>query len=171
MKLDISKAVIDKGVGYYYVYSPMHPMSNAAGKVYIHRYIAEQYYGIKLDSTLHVHHKDNNKLNNEPDNLEILTASEHRKLHSSGSSYETLCNHCGNMFITYASSDAQYCSKLCYDLSTRKFEITKESLQELVKCMPITHIAKLLGVSDVAVHKRCKLLNIQKMPRGYFLRK
>ena len=29
-----------------------------------------------------LHHKDHNKLNNEPENLELLTVSEHAKLHS-----------------------------------------------------------------------------------------
>lgn len=171
MELNLSKAIIDTGVGYYYVYQPKHPMANAAGKVYVHRYIAEQHYGIKLTSELHVHHKDENKLNNNPDNLEILTASEHRKHHCNSTINEKICSHCDAIFLTYASVDSTYCSDLCKHLASRKFEITKESLQSLVNTMPITHIANLLGVSDVAVHKRCKILGVTKMPKGYFLRK
>jgi hypothetical protein len=50
----------------------------------------------------------------------------------------------------------------------RKFEITKEELQELVWQMPTTEIAKLYGVSDKAIEKRCKLLGVDKPPRGYW---
>ena len=50
----------------------------------------------------------------------------------------------------------------------RKFEIPKEELEELVWSMSTVRVAKLLGVSDVAIAKRCKLLGIEKPPRGYW---
>jgi hypothetical protein len=50
----------------------------------------------------------------------------------------------------------------------RKFEITKEELEELVWQMPTTEIAKLYSVSDKAIEKRCKILEIEKPPRGYW---
>ena len=34
--------------------------------------------------------------------------------------------------------------------------------------MSTVRVAKLLGVSDVAIAKRCKLLGIEKPPRGYW---
>ena len=34
--------------------------------------------------------------------------------------------------------------------------------------MSTVQVAKLLGVSDVAVAKRCKRLGIEKPPRGYW---
>ena len=37
-----------------------------------------------LQSKVHVHHKDKNPLNNDLDNLELLTASQHMKLHNTG---------------------------------------------------------------------------------------
>jgi len=46
-----------------------------------HRYVAEQLIGRKLHRREHVHHKDGNKMNNSPDNLQVLTATEHAKLH------------------------------------------------------------------------------------------
>lgn len=45
-----------------------------------HRYIIEQELGRELLSTEHVHHIDNNGLNNSRDNLILLTASEHARL-------------------------------------------------------------------------------------------
>ena len=46
-----------------------------------HRYVMEQSMGRKLHRDEHVHHIDGNKLNNDPHNLQVLTASEHTKLH------------------------------------------------------------------------------------------
>lgn len=47
------------------------------GKVLEHRYIMEQHLGRPLLHTEEVHHKDENKLNNDLSNLEILTRSQH----------------------------------------------------------------------------------------------
>ena len=47
-----------------------------------HRYVMEQFLGRKLLPEEDVHHKDENKLNNDPSNLEILTRSEHMSYHA-----------------------------------------------------------------------------------------
>lgn len=44
-----------------------------------HRYIMEQHIGRKLNSNEHVHHKNNNPLDNRIENLEILSNSQHQK--------------------------------------------------------------------------------------------
>ena len=54
---------------------------NKKGDVKEHRYIMEQYLGRKLNLNEIVHHKDGNKLNNNINNLEVMTASYHSKLH------------------------------------------------------------------------------------------
>lgn len=57
-----------------------------------HRYIAEKYLmtdeqSVEIDGKRYlspefdVHHKDGNKLNNDPENLEIITRSDHGKYH------------------------------------------------------------------------------------------
>lgn len=46
-----------------------------------HRIIAEQKLGRRLLRGEVVHHLDGNKHNNDPKNLEIITQSEHVKLH------------------------------------------------------------------------------------------
>ena len=52
-----------------------------AGKM-IHTVIAEWKYKRKLDRGEHVHHIDRNKLNNDPSNIVVLSASEHSKTHT-----------------------------------------------------------------------------------------
>ena len=70
-----------------------HPFRNSSDFVFEHRLIAEQYLltdetsveieGKKyLRPDLDVHHKDQDKLNNDPSNLVILTKSEHKALHN-----------------------------------------------------------------------------------------
>lgn len=50
-------------------------------RVYLHRYIMEQYLGRKLSRNEHVHHIDGNRSNNKLENLELLTATEHALEH------------------------------------------------------------------------------------------
>jgi hypothetical protein len=50
----------------------------------------------------------------------------------------------------------------------RKFDVDADELHKLVWSMPTTKVALMFGVSDNAVAKRCKLLSIDKPPRGYW---
>ena len=55
----------------------------------------------------------------------------------------------------------------------RKFEISKEELQKIIYKLPFSKIGKLYKVSDNAIRKRCKLMDIEipKFPTGYWLKK
>jgi len=48
---------------------------------HLHRVVAEQGLGRKLKRNEVVHHLDGNKLNNDPDNLIVMTRQEHSRLH------------------------------------------------------------------------------------------
>lgn len=47
----------------------------------VHRVVAESMIGRPLRAGEVVHHKDRNKLNNDPSNLEVMTRSKHTSLH------------------------------------------------------------------------------------------
>ena len=78
--------------GYILVRKPDHPFANCDGFVFLHRLIAEQYLltdensvvvdGVRyLSPCFEVHHIDFDKTNNNPANLQILSKSDHMKLH------------------------------------------------------------------------------------------
>lgn len=80
--------------GYIKVRCLNHPYKDSDDMVFEHRLVAEKYLlneenSIEIDGKRYlkpeyiVHHKDMNKKNNKADNLEIMTLSEHCKLHKS----------------------------------------------------------------------------------------
>lgn len=61
---------------------------DAAGKKeYRHRMTVEKLIGRKLSNKIHVHHIDKNPQNNSTDNLLLLSAGTHRRLHSAMNTY------------------------------------------------------------------------------------
>src|SRR3990167_6491526 len=64
-----------KSGGYYWVYKPLHPYCNSRGYVPEHRWVVEQVTGKLLEKTHIVHHLDGNRLNNDLENLVIMTVS------------------------------------------------------------------------------------------------
>lgn len=53
-------------------------------KVDLHRHIMQEHLGRKLDINEVVHHIDGNTLNNELSNLQVMSRSEHSRLHNIG---------------------------------------------------------------------------------------
>lgn len=69
--------------GYWLAYVPDHPRANAKGLVREHRLVLEKKIGRYLLPTEDVHHKDENKANNDPDNLELMPSrSDHIRHHN-----------------------------------------------------------------------------------------
>lgn len=77
------------------VYEPTHPRANQYGRVVKHRLVVEKNWSVFgeiyfdaigewhiLKEGLQVHHKDCNHDNNNVDNLQIVTKSEHRTIHN-----------------------------------------------------------------------------------------
>lgn len=92
----------------------------------VHRYKMEAFLGRKLYSYEHVHHKNSNRKDYRISNLEVLSASEHHKLH-----YDSLeikpheiqkkvlhfnCVICDKKFQSVAVR-SKYCSPHCVYLS------------------------------------------------------
>lgn len=68
--------------GYLIVSSEIFGKENI-GKTY-HRWLVERELGFQLPNSIHIHHIDENKLNNNYSNLRLISASEHSTLHHKG---------------------------------------------------------------------------------------
>jgi HNH endonuclease len=53
------------------IYTPEHPMADKSGRVTEHRLVMSRVVGRSLNRDEWVHHKDGNRQNNEPSNLEL----------------------------------------------------------------------------------------------------
>lgn len=127
---------------------------------------------------LQVDHKNNNILDNRPDNLRFLCPNCHSQTPSYSKSrtiYKLPDRHCKSCDRKlYKKSKTNYCSKCIHKsddmINRRKSKImpSKDLLSELVWSMPTTEIAKSYLVSDTAVSKWCKKYGIIKPGPGYW---
>lgn len=69
--------------GYVLLLAPDHPSADPNGYVKEHRLVMEKSLGRILSRDELVHHKDENKGNNDVSNLEVMSRSEHIRLHHS----------------------------------------------------------------------------------------
>lgn len=69
------------GRGYAEIFKPEHPNANEAGYVKEHVWLITKQIGRGLTRVEVVHHKNSNKLDNRLLNLQLMTRSEHTKLH------------------------------------------------------------------------------------------
>lgn len=67
--------------GYRHIWLPQHPSCDSEGYVSEHRLVAAAMLGRMLNDREIVHHKDGNRLNNDPSNLQVMSQSAHMKLH------------------------------------------------------------------------------------------
>lgn len=75
---------------------------------------------------------------------------------------------CGNLMYNYATQCIR-CSNALGGIKNRKFNVSKEQLEQLIKELPMTEIGKMFGVSDTAIKKRCRKYEIELKPmRGYW---
>ena len=67
-------------------------------KVRAHRWIMEQHLGRGLRPDEQVHHKNGDSLDNRLENLEVLSAKEHMRLHKAHEAQPKPCANCGTIF-------------------------------------------------------------------------
>lgn len=68
--------------GYVLIKMPSHPRAHSDGYIFEHIVVAEQAIGRYLVEGEIVHHIDHDTENNEPSNLQVMSRSEHSRLHS-----------------------------------------------------------------------------------------
>lgn len=123
--------------------------------IYLHVYIWEKNNGIKPKG-FEVHHIDENKLNFNIDNLELLTLSEHRRIHAGWirKNKEWIakpCTKCKKIltldnfyYIKTRKIETNFC-KLCHNKEMKKINSTPENIikkKEYYKQYYIKHYAK-----------------------------
>ena len=167
---------------YEYIIDKAHPRANSEGAVYVHMIVAEEKLGRRLFPEEVVHHKDLNKLNNDPRNLMIFASNgDHIRFHmydcnegmlevNSNGAYvcpetEFKCVDCGALITRYGVR-----CKDCAKKNIRKAErpTAKELFDFLVESKGnFTKAGEIYGVSDNAVRKWCDSYNIPRKSRDY----
>lgn len=165
----------DKTLKYQYFCDKEHPLANSQGRIYYHRHVASLKLNRWVKKSEDVHHIDENRQNNTPENLEILDKSDHRRLHIfehlvAEPLENKICIECNNIFKPIHKIQ-KFCSRICNELDRRLFNPSKEELEKLVWEKSTIEVAKLFNVTDKAIEKRCKKLGIKKPPRGYWAKK
>lgn len=101
------------------VYSPNHPYPNWKRHVYRYRLVMEKHLGRILLPTEHVHHKNEDPMDDRLSNLEVLSKSEHHSYHGQSlkragkwSKYYQCCGKCST---TSSPHHGNGLCKPCYD--------------------------------------------------------
>lgn len=136
----------DKTLGYSYFLDTGHPLANAQGKVYLHRHVASLKVGRWLLPGEVVHHKDKDRSNNLPGNLEVLAShAEHRARHAPKRS----CRRCGS--LTY---NKVFCSLFCAREASKKVQHPDRlTLSADIDSLSWEAVGRKYGVSGNAVKK------------------
>ena len=116
---------VHKGGGYMYCFTnPPHPRANSHGQYALHRVVAENRLGRYLLPNEVVHHIDEDRYNNTPENLVVMTRDEHARHHAETvEMLDLVCPKCGKEFKEKPNqyrlrkkrnkSGGVYCSRSC----------------------------------------------------------
>lgn len=112
--------------------------------------------------TLQLDHINGIRNDNRIENIRLLCPNCHSQTHTFAGRNLPIMNKCldCNCRIDKKNSRCKKCSSKINGVNSRKFEISKEELINLIKQYPMTKVGEILGVSDNAVRKRCKRLGI-----------
>lgn len=141
-----------------------------AGKVRrLHRFLMEQHIGRTLLTSEHVHHINNNKLDNRLENLEVKLAAVHLRDHNSRIKPRP-CPACDRLFkpaVDSPTNGARVCSVDCGAEYRAKIKIEEVILIESRRRSgeKLGELLKLFGFNRKAYEQRRRsLVNRGKMP-------
>lgn len=119
---------------------------------------------------LQLEHKNGNNRDNRLENLCFLCPNCHSQTETYAGKNNKMkksriCANCKSP----TKGNGKICLNCVYKNQPKKFSVTKQELENLVKEYPFTTIGKKFGVSDNAIRKRCKSMkiNIPKRKKGY----
>lgn len=152
------------GNGYIQIHMPEHHRARN-GYVFEHILEAEKKIGRKLLPNEIVHHKNRDKKDNSPENLEVLDRGEHTILHSKErrKGKEVPCTTCGKTIYRKPShiKAKNYCSSSCFGKSSNigllNKKISDEQILELLEQrLSIKEASEKLGVYQSTIYRRLK---------------
>lgn len=121
--------------------------------------------------TLQLDHQDGDNRNHILTNLRWLCPNCHTQTKNFSAKNlkrtKPICLKCG--IVISRGSKTGRCRKCCQEHPTKILWPSNEELAKLVWEISTVQIAKKLGMSDKAVEKRCRLYNISKPSRGYWV--
>lgn len=168
---ETTRCPVDNGLGYL---SVTFTIKGKSVSKYVHVMVAEAFLEKPFSNEkLEVNHKDLDKSNNCLNNLEWVTKSENLRHYTSSDIFKSKktihsvnCSFCKNVFET-TRIDIKFCSDSCQKdyFENRKngisnIPISKNDLYNLLKYNSFLTVGNSFNVSDNAIRKWCKRLDI-----------
>ena len=100
-----------------------------------HRLVMEQQLGRQLTSIEYVHHGNENRFDNRPDNLEVMDPCAHGRLHHLRYPIKKNCVVCGTEFEPHKTKRKRKktCSENCRQIlsAQKRITVTKEQYEQI----------------------------------------
>lgn len=136
--LDGPKKVKFLGITYYlskhkYYHGGYNRESRLSCSRSLHREIWSLHNSAEIPKKHHIHHKNHNRLDNSPDNLECVSSSNHLLEHWRDKTQTRLeCQICGTGFMAWFPTEARFCSMIC-----RQRQVRRSGRYDVEKTCPI----------------------------------
>ena len=122
--------------------------------------------------SLHLDHINGQNNDNRLENLRFLCPNCHSQTETySGKSRRNKCIECFAKISSKSTRCPNCSNERNKTLQSEIFDIDPDVLRKEVWELPMNQLSIKYGCSDKLIAKRCKKYNIEKPPRGYFVKK